>query len=250
VTEPAFTCPRCNRTSHHPEDALRFCGTCHAFSGEFPGTAQEQAEAWAARGEHLARLAREATTSVRQHDLLNEAQAAFTRAAQLKDGPRVREHAREEFLKAAPSLMEARDNEPPTAAVPRLTAERDEAQRLARHLAIRLALIRFGRVPPMPPGELQGAEAAMCKHAMSYPEEPDINAPAPWIADVANDGHECLRCHRVTPHAHEHDCAHGIAETHMAGTERWRCTACGHTTHAHQPGAERFRFVLDGKKGR
>lgn len=32
---PSFTCPRCNRTSHHPEDAkYGYCGACHAFTGE------------------------------------------------------------------------------------------------------------------------------------------------------------------------------------------------------------------------
>ena len=30
----AFTCPRCARTSHHPEDVAKgYCGSCHAFTG-------------------------------------------------------------------------------------------------------------------------------------------------------------------------------------------------------------------------
>lgn len=30
-----FTCPRCRRTSHHPEDLRQgYCGACHAFTGE------------------------------------------------------------------------------------------------------------------------------------------------------------------------------------------------------------------------
>jgi hypothetical protein len=34
---PAFTCPRCGRTSHHPADlAHGYCGACHDFTGR-PG---------------------------------------------------------------------------------------------------------------------------------------------------------------------------------------------------------------------
>lgn len=33
----SFTCPRCGRTSHHPDDArYGYCGACHDFTGE-PG---------------------------------------------------------------------------------------------------------------------------------------------------------------------------------------------------------------------
>lgn len=33
-----FTCPRCRRTSHHPEDAKNgYCGNCHAFTGHSQG---------------------------------------------------------------------------------------------------------------------------------------------------------------------------------------------------------------------
>jgi ribosomal protein S27AE len=33
--EPAsFTCPRCGRTSHHPDDVReRYCGACHDWTG-------------------------------------------------------------------------------------------------------------------------------------------------------------------------------------------------------------------------
>lgn len=35
VTPSAFTCPRCGATSSHPEDlANRYCGRCHAFTGD------------------------------------------------------------------------------------------------------------------------------------------------------------------------------------------------------------------------
>jgi hypothetical protein len=31
----SFTCPRCSRTSHHPEDAAHgYCGACHAYTGD------------------------------------------------------------------------------------------------------------------------------------------------------------------------------------------------------------------------
>lgn len=31
---PSFTCPRCHRTSHHPDDAKHgYCGACHEFTG-------------------------------------------------------------------------------------------------------------------------------------------------------------------------------------------------------------------------
>lgn len=30
----SFTCPRCNMTSHHPEDERHgYCGHCHEFTG-------------------------------------------------------------------------------------------------------------------------------------------------------------------------------------------------------------------------
>jgi hypothetical protein len=33
--EPSFTCPRCGRTSHHPDDARNgYCGACHDWTGQ------------------------------------------------------------------------------------------------------------------------------------------------------------------------------------------------------------------------
>lgn len=58
---------------------------------------------------------------------------------------------------------------------------------------------------------------------------------------------KCLRCGYTCEHKHMHDTAHGIPETHMAGSERFVCTQCGHTTFYYSPGAEKFRFELDGK---
>jgi hypothetical protein len=62
--------------------------------------------------------------------------------------------------------------------------------------------------------------------------------------------HHCLSCNAETPHLHLHDCAHGIPETHMAGSERFECTACGRMTFAHSDGADTFRFALDGQSMR
>jgi hypothetical protein len=59
--------------------------------------------------------------------------------------------------------------------------------------------------------------------------------------------HHCLSCAAVTPHLHLHDCAHGIPETHMAGSERFQCVPCGRITLAHSPDADTFSFVLDGQ---
>lgn len=58
--------------------------------------------------------------------------------------------------------------------------------------------------------------------------------------------HHCLSCRIVTAHQHLHDCAHGIPETHLTGSERFVCTACDRTTFAHSAGVETFAFALDG----
>ena len=60
----------------------------------------------------------------------------------------------------------------------------------------------------------------------------------------------CRTCNAVTRHWHLHDTAHGIRETHMAGSERFQCHPCGRTTFAHSEGAEAFPFVLDGRERR
>jgi hypothetical protein len=54
----------------------------------------------------------------------------------------------------------------------------------------------------------------------------------------------CRKCEDVTPHRHLHDTAHGVAGTHMEGTERFVCSECGCTTYAfNNPGT--FTFTLD-----
>ena len=56
---------------------------------------------------------------------------------------------------------------------------------------------------------------------------------------------ECFGCGNVIAHRHLHDCAHGIAETHMVGSERFVCELCGHVTRVGSDGAERFPFTFD-----
>jgi hypothetical protein len=46
----AFTCPRCGRTSHNPNDEREgYCGACH----DWTGTSSPPAEVWAGAAEVL-----------------------------------------------------------------------------------------------------------------------------------------------------------------------------------------------------
>jgi len=56
---------------------------------------------------------------------------------------------------------------------------------------------------------------------------------------------ECFGCEKVTSHEHLHDCAPGIPETHMVGSERFVCVLCKHVTFAGSDGASRFPFTFD-----
>lgn len=62
---------------------------------------------------------------------------------------------------------------------------------------------------------------------------------------IARPHFPCPGCGNVTAHRHLHDCPHGIAAAHMAGTERFVCEACRHATYAHDSGAGAFPFTLD-----
>jgi hypothetical protein len=62
--------------------------------------------------------------------------------------------------------------------------------------------------------------------------------------------HHCLGCNTTTYHWHLHDTAHGIPETHMAGSERFQCKECKLVTWAHSNDADLFTFVLDGRAQR
>jgi hypothetical protein len=53
--------------------------------------------------------------------------------------------------------------------------------------------------------------------------------------------HHCLGCNTTTYHWHLHDTAHGIPETHMAGSERFQCKECKRTTFASLPTPARSR---------
>jgi len=56
---------------------------------------------------------------------------------------------------------------------------------------------------------------------------------------------ECFGCEKVTSHEHLHECAPGIPETHMVGSERFVCVLCKHVTFAGSDGASRFPFTFD-----
>lgn len=137
MTDTAFTCPQCGRTSHHPDDARHgYCGACHASVDDAPSLMEARdvgAEASRVRIEHLETLL---TVTREERDAENRERGRALR-------------------------------------------ERDEARRLARHLAIRLGVLRRG--------DFQGPERAMCEFAIRYPEEPDVNAPAPWMPGGTKD---------------------------------------------------------------
>lgn len=57
----------------------------------------------------------------------------------------------------------------------------------------------------------------------------------------------CPKCGNPTLN-HLHNCAHGILETHMAGTERFECNCgfrCGDAKEAEKFG---LKFILDVEK--
>jgi hypothetical protein len=55
----------------------------------------------------------------------------------------------------------------------------------------------------------------------------------------------CTACGKPTDHRHMHDTAHGIAGTHMAGTERYVCTKCGNAIYAKEGRERGLHFILD-----
>ena len=60
---------------------------------------------------------------------------------------------------------------------------------------------------------------------------PDLAAvPEKGVATMITK--ECFGCEKVTSHEHLHDCAPGIPETHMVGSERFVCVLCKHVTFA------------------
>jgi hypothetical protein len=59
---------------------------------------------------------------------------------------------------------------------------------------------------------------------------------------------KCPKCDYTCEFRHEHDAAHGIEGTHMAGSERFICSQCGHRVLAHDAAADRFPFILDKRR--
>ena len=57
--------------------------------------------------------------------------------------------------------------------------------------------------------------------------------------------YHCVKCDALTTHIHLHDTAYNIPETHMAGTERYVCEACYHTTHVNDAPTGAFPFYLE-----
>lgn len=59
---------------------------------------------------------------------------------------------------------------------------------------------------------------------------------------------KCPKCSYTNLFRHMHDEAHGIEGTHMAGTERFECSSCGHKVFYTDAAASNFNFILDGKR--
>ncbi len=55
----------------------------------------------------------------------------------------------------------------------------------------------------------------------------------------------CPKCKTEADFKHIHNCAHGIRETHMAGSERYECSQCGYTIYKSEGEGLGFIFVLD-----
>lgn len=56
---------------------------------------------------------------------------------------------------------------------------------------------------------------------------------------------KCPNCCRVTKHKHLHDCAHGIPDTHMSGSERYECEECGYVMDKKEAESQGLQFILD-----
>lgn len=56
---------------------------------------------------------------------------------------------------------------------------------------------------------------------------------------------DCPHCEKKTEFNHVHNTAHGIPETHMAGSERFICKECKHPFYKHEGEKLGFRYVLD-----
>jgi hypothetical protein len=82
------------------------------------------------------------------------------------------------------------------------------------------------------------------KCTIPYPGDPDYDGGYK-PPDNPDNRFYCLMCEDLTPHEHWHDTAHGIAETHMVGSERFVCKQCGRTTHRNDEGWNHFKWECD-----
>lgn len=64
------------------------------------------------------------------------------------------------------------------------------------------------------------------------------------IAPESKTDTKCPGCGGIN-WTHWHDAAHGIAGTHMSGTERFECQGCGKVVYKREGTALGLRFVLD-----
>lgn len=55
----------------------------------------------------------------------------------------------------------------------------------------------------------------------------------------------CPNCQRLTDATHMHDEAHGIAGTHMDGSERYECVECGYRMCKIEGEKQGLKFILD-----
>ena len=55
----------------------------------------------------------------------------------------------------------------------------------------------------------------------------------------------CSSCGERRWFRHLHDTAHGIAGTHMAGSERFQCSVCGETYYAKDGAPFPLKFIFD-----
>lgn len=56
---------------------------------------------------------------------------------------------------------------------------------------------------------------------------------------------KCPKCNKKTEHLHKHDCAHGIPETHMSGSEHYECVTCGYKMRKNEAEKQGLIFTLD-----
>jgi len=56
---------------------------------------------------------------------------------------------------------------------------------------------------------------------------------------------ECSKCETESEFRHLHNEAHGLAGTHMAGSERFECKSCGYSVYKVEGEKLGFKFIAD-----